>query len=65
MATYLAEAELADPKLVHEPVMRSLNVADTITTGEGGGSPARGIMIAALISAPFWALVAFTIYLLL
>jgi hypothetical protein len=64
MATYLAEAELADPKLVHEPVMR-LNVADTITTGEGGGSPARGIMIAALISTPFWALVAFTLYLLL
>jgi hypothetical protein len=30
-----------------------------------GGSAARAIVTAALISSPFWALVAFTIYLLL
>lgn len=42
---------------------------DGIDTGWAAEStdnaPARGIMVAAMIAAPFWALVAFTFYLLM
>jgi hypothetical protein len=62
MGTYLAEAELVDPRLVHRPEAPPSTEYDG--TAETEGSPVRGILIALWISAPFWALIAFTIYLL-
>jgi len=62
MGTYLAEAELVDPRLVHQPEARPSTAYHG--TADTEGSPVRGILIALSLSAPFWALIAFTIYLL-
>ena len=64
MATYLAEAELVDPQTVHKPQARPNIAAEFHSTAPTEGSPTRGILIALSISAPFWALIGFTIYLL-
>ena len=65
MASQLADAELFDPQVVDTAVVRPPTVHDNHTAEEEGPSMAsRGIVIAMLISLPFWALIAFTIFLL-
>jgi hypothetical protein len=65
MATFLAEAELADPRRAHDPTVCPPITFDSDTIGDPGRSVGRGIITAVLISTPLWALIAFTIYLLL
>ncbi len=65
MATQLADAELLDPPKDHPPIARSQTIFEPYVAEEEGRSLAsRGIVIAMLISLPFWALIAFTIFLL-
>lgn len=69
MAIQLAEAELVGSRPVRKPEARpNVGIEYQSTTyrapTETGGPAGRGIMIALLISAPFWALIAFTVYLL-
>jgi hypothetical protein len=64
MSTEVAEAKPADSA----PFQRAARPADHSSAGEVGhinrrGSAARGIMIAVLISFPFWVLVGVAIYL--
>ncbi|MDB5400545.1 MAG: hypothetical protein JWQ55_2563 [Rhodopila sp.] len=66
MATQLAEAALIDPRLVHEAAARPPATYDSNATQDDDRTTAgQGIAVAMLISVPFWALIAFTIYLLL
>jgi hypothetical protein len=65
MATYLVETELGDPRLVRKREARTNTVAEFRRPAETQGSPARGILIALAISAPIWALIGCTIYMLL
>ena len=68
MSTYLAGAGPVDSRLVHKPEARPKITAEFAAgyraTAQPEGSPARGILIALLISVPFWGLIGFTIYLL-
>jgi hypothetical protein len=66
MATQLAEAALIDPRLVHEaPVRPPATYDSNAAQDDDRTTPGQGIVVAMLISVPFWALIAFTIYLLL
>jgi hypothetical protein len=66
MATHLAEADLVDPGMVHGATGRPQPADDNdLTEDDERSTAARGIVTAALISAPFWALFAFALYLLL
>jgi hypothetical protein len=66
MSTQLAEAELTDLATVEDVVRRAAAEFGEDNTGdERQMSAARGIVIAMLISLPFWALVVFTVYMLL
>ena len=68
MSTSLARAEPVGSRLPHPPEARPKITAEFATgyraTAQPEGSPARGILIALLISVPFWGLIGFTIYLL-
>jgi hypothetical protein len=65
MATHLAEAELTDPRVRHGAATRIPAPDYRDDTGDGDQTnPVRGIRNAILISIPFWALVALTLYLL-
>ena len=65
MATHLAEADLTDPR-VRQGATAGLLTPDYRDESDDAEqpSPVRGIRTAILISMPFWALVAFTVYLL-
>lgn len=62
MTTRVAELDLLDPGPPPAVAPDYLDVADL---DEDKPTAARGIMFAAVISLPFWALVGFTLYLLL
>ena len=64
MATYLAELDLVDPQSIRRARTPPKFAARFRSTASTEGSPARGILIALSISAPFWALIGLTIYLL-
>jgi hypothetical protein len=65
MATHLAEADLIDPRPRHQATARVRAADDRDEIDDGARhNPARGILIAALISMPFWVLIAYTLYLL-
>ena len=64
MATRLAEAD--HPRMVHEAGGHALVTPDSDAADDDERpTAARGIVAAVLLSAPFWALFAFTIWLLL
>ena len=66
MATQLADAALIDPRTIQQPAGRSVTGYDSEAMPDDGRlTAARGIVTAVLISTPFWALIAFTVYLLL
>jgi hypothetical protein len=66
MSTQLAEAELTDLATVEDVVRRSgAEFGEDNTGDERHMSAPRGIVIAMLISLPFWGLVVFTVYMLL
>jgi hypothetical protein len=64
-------SRLADSdRIESRPTVRTLPIPPIAEpgdarAGDGRVSAARGILIALLISIPFWALVAFTLYILL
>ena len=64
MATYVAEAELVEPRALHSPAPRPNLAAEFRGTADTDGSAAKGILIAVSLSVPFWVLIGFTIYLL-
>ena len=66
MAAHLADAILVDPCAAHEPAERP--VAGFVGDDAEGNSSitvARSIIGDVLIALPFWALVAFVVYLVL
>jgi hypothetical protein len=65
MTAQLADAELIERRIDHEVTGDSLADygGDDAVEDDRRVSPARGIAAAVMISAPFWALVGFTIYL--
>jgi hypothetical protein len=66
MATQLAEMGLPDPPMACETVGRPRTVCDgEVAEDDDRPAVARGIVVAALISTPLWALVVFTLYLVL
>jgi hypothetical protein len=66
MAIQLADVELDGPRAVQEVPARPLAAFDSTTVDDNEGvMGGRGIVAAVLISAPFWALLAFTLYLVL
>jgi hypothetical protein len=59
-------ARLVDPGIVHEPVERPVVVLENkVGADDRRLTAARGVAIGVLIALPFWALIAFTVYLLL
>jgi hypothetical protein len=65
MAAQLADAELIDRRIIHEMVGDAPVAYGSDTVEDNDRTTAvRGIATAVLISTPFWALIAFTIYLL-
>jgi hypothetical protein len=65
MSTHLAEAELADSVLVEETVRPSaVWFTDDFADNDRRLPAARGVIIAMMISTPFWVLVGVAIYLL-
>lgn len=66
MATHFAEANRVDPRVVHGTVRhRPASCDDDTSDDDDRPTVARGIAIAGLMSAPFWALFALATYLLL
>ncbi len=62
----LLQPKLVDPPVVSAPVGRTLPAYGSDPCDDGDRSvAARGIIIAVLIALPLWALIAFTVYLLL
>ena len=51
--------------MAHGAVVRPRATYESRVEHDSGRSTARGIMTAVVIAAPFWALVAFAVYLLL
>lgn len=65
MATQMADADLLDPPMVPAEVVPPQTAIDSHgAEDEGHFLAPRGIIIAMLISLPFWALIAFTVFLL-
>lgn len=64
MSSQLADAMLIDPLTAREAVQHPAASLGNVEDGQEI-RVARGIMTAMLISAPFWALVGFTVYLVL
>ena len=66
MAIQMADSALLDHQMVHDAVdhVPVTYITDPIEDHDRT-SAVRGIMTAMVISAPFWALIGFTIYLLL
>ena len=58
----MSDSDLIDNRMVHETVVRPLIPDDNEVAADSGRSTARGIMTAVVISASFWALIAFAIY---
>jgi hypothetical protein len=71
MEMQLSDADLIETAMVQDVVVCPLATYEDKATckdkseHDSGRSTARGIMTAVVIAAPFWALVAFTIYMLL
>jgi hypothetical protein len=66
MVMQLAEQELVEPRTVPEAAASPSAATAPDPIGENEHQAvARGIMAAVLISTPFWALLAFTIYMVL
>ncbi len=65
MAAQLVNAELADRRPVSKAVDElPATYSSNPTDGSNRITAARGLVTAMMISMPFWALIAFTIYLL-
>ena len=62
MGVHVADAELADSGLVRQaPNRRSMAYSADAPRNDQGTRAARGILIAVIISIPFWALIAFLV----
>jgi hypothetical protein len=64
MAPQLTDEKLDDPRLVHAAAAPPLAARDR-EVPEDEWRAARGIVIGILIASPLWALIGFTLYLLL
>jgi hypothetical protein len=65
MSIQLADAKPVDPRVVHEaPGIPVTVVSSDVIREDRRMTASRGIAIGVLIALPFWALIAFTIYLL-
>lgn len=66
MGVQMSDAELDDLPIASEALEFPLSAYDgRDMANDDRLSAARGIMIAALLSLPFWALIAFAVYLVL
>jgi hypothetical protein len=65
MEMQLSDADRIETAMAPDAVLRPRATYESKVEQDSGRSMARGIMTAVVIAAPFWALVAFAIYLLL
>jgi hypothetical protein len=65
MEMQLSDADRIETGMAHDAVVRPRATYESRVEHDSGRSTARGIMTAVVIAAPFWALVAFAVYLLL
>jgi hypothetical protein len=66
MSTCIVEAELLEQKAVRPPIVTAQPLLDPPDMEEGDRlAVARGVVTGVIISAPFWILAGFTVYMLL